>query len=67
MTFTNVLKPYNHYKTLNPDLKRFLNCFLVKNNGFLSLFLAKTSISTDVRDRRSNVTNVRTSGKASLA
>ena len=30
-------------------------------------FLVKTLISTNVRDQCSNVTNVRTSGKASLA
>ena len=37
-----------------------------KNDGFLTLIVVKMTIYTDVRDRRSNVTNVRTSGKGSL-
>ena len=36
---------------------------LIKNYGFLMLKGVKMTFSTDICDRRSNVTNVRTSGK----
>ena len=40
---------------------------LEKNDGFYLLKVVKMMFSIEARDRRSNVTNVRMSGKASLA
>ena len=44
-----------------------MTVFHVKNDGFLTLKAVKMTFSIDVRDRRSVVDDVGTSGKASLA